>query len=238
MTDPRAELEGLGPVDADLLPRPANPWCSTFAASGAGRDTCTMDDSPAFPTIDHYTAAHSCPVSTCRADPWKPCNAQRPQSRRWHLARQDKGLHRFRSDRKKAPWDQVPGVLYSTILDGVTRRQYAGVGLAPLPGHEHLCQEGLTMNEPTNPVHPIDAANAVRRQENRAAVDHAVRVALQRDYGLNRVANTDPEDLAPDTLREYREFVQGVISAYLMNVTVLASSPPPGRQSLTGDEGR
>lgn len=87
-------------------------------------------------------------------------------------------------------------------------------------------------------VHPIDAANAVRHEKNRAAVDHAVRVVLQHDYRLNLVASTEPNDLAPDTLRGYREFVQGVIAAYLLNVTVLASSPPGPRQALTGEDSR
>lgn len=46
------------------------------------------------------------------------------------------------------------------------------------------------------------------------ALDAAVRVELERDYARNLINSTNPDDLSPGKLAEYREHVQKIVHAY------------------------
>lgn len=46
------------------------------------------------------------------------------------------------------------------------------------------------------------------------AINAAVRVELERDYARNLINSTDPDDLSPAKLAEYRKHVQKIVHAH------------------------
>lgn len=73
------------------------------------------------------------------------------------------------------------------------------------------------MASQTNPD-PVDAITA------------AATVAIRRDHRRNLLNTSDPEELAPTTLAEYRAFVSELVDAYI----AAGGTVPQPRTSLHG----
>ena len=77
-----------------------------------------VDPRTPWPSIEEYALAHRCP--TCRAPIGVECNA--PRKLGSHASRQNKGIHHYGRDVRRAPWPEyrVPGQRYDSLEGGET----------------------------------------------------------------------------------------------------------------------